>query len=37
VLHYDEPELETVEKTRAELVEHIRSAEGGAGDTDNPI
>jgi hypothetical protein len=37
VLYYDEPSLETVEKTQAELAEHIRSAEGGAADTDNPI
>jgi hypothetical protein len=37
VLYYDEPELETVEKTRAELVEHIRSAESGAETADNPI
>jgi hypothetical protein len=37
VLYYDAPELETVEKTQAELVEHIRAAEAGAGDADNPI
>jgi hypothetical protein len=37
VLFYDEPELETVEKTSAELVEHIRSAESGADNVDNPI
>jgi len=37
VLYYDEPELETVERTQAELVEHIRSAEGGAVGADNPI
>jgi hypothetical protein len=37
VLYYDEPELETVERTRAELVEHIRSAEQGADKADNPI
>jgi len=37
VLYYDEPSLETVEKTRADLAEHIRSAEGGVADADNPI
>jgi len=37
VLFYDEPDLETVQKTKAELVEHIRSAESGAGKADNPI
>ncbi len=37
VLHYDEPDLETVEKTRADLVAHIRSAESGADNVDNPI
>jgi len=37
VLFYDEPELETVQKTKADLVEHIRSAESGADNVDNPI
>lgn len=37
VLYYDEPELETVKKTCAELIEHIRSAESGADNVDNPI
>jgi hypothetical protein len=37
VLQYDEPDLETFQKTQADLVEHIRSAESGAGKADNPI
>jgi hypothetical protein len=37
VLYYEEPALETVERTRTELIDHIRSAEGGGGDSDNPI
>jgi hypothetical protein len=37
VLYYDEPTLETVERTRTDLVDHIRAAEGGGGDADNPI
>jgi hypothetical protein len=37
VLQYDEPDLETFKKTQADLVQHIRSAESGAGKVDNPI